>query len=297
MAQALVEGLLTGGLVGLAAAGLTALWKISGLLNLAQGALMLLGSYICLELAVALSFGIWVGVVGATIAGALLGYLIQIGPLRLLAGGPGYLGLAGAYALGLVIKGVLTLLFGADYQSLPASISQLEVRIGTLALPVADLLAFAVAAAATLAIRWTLAATRLGLSLRALADDRDAARLIGLPAGRLIAIAGAMTAAAATLAGALLALTGPFDPAQTDHLVVLVCAAAAIGRLGNLAGAFLAAVVLGGAQSAVGYWAPPELADTLALVLLLGLAVVRSMRRDNAGGSCAVIAHGRRETT
>ncbi|MDA8067920.1 MAG: hypothetical protein M0T77_04830, partial [Actinomycetota bacterium] len=108
---------------------------------------------------------------------------------------------------------------------------------------------------------------------------------------------GSLSAAAAALAGGLLSLTGPFTASDGNQLLVLIAAAALIGGAGNLWSAFTAAVALGAIEGAVGYLAPAQLTDDLALAILLVAFALRALgarggARGGAGGAGGVRSLG-----
>ncbi len=280
MSSALANGALSGGLIGLAAAGFTALWRLTGVLNLAQGALMVLGAYATWVVAAALDAP--AGLLAALLIGALIGYVLQRGLLNLLLGHPGYLALAGTFSVGLALDSLATLLFANDYRVVPSAITSTVITIGPLHLLAAGLVAFCCATLGTGALAYLLSQTHFGLALRAASIDRDAGRLTGLPVPALFGVAAALSAAAATFAGGLLSLTGPFTATDGNQLLVLIAAAAMIGGAGRLWRAFAAGVVLGGIQATVGYLAPAALADAAAIVILLVALAPRALEARTA---------------
>jgi len=282
MTGALLNGALDGGVLGLAAAGFTVLWSVTGVVNLAQGALVIVGAYSSALLAPGL--GPLAGVCGATLVGAALGWALQRGLLNLLLGQPAYIELTGTFGVGLALAALASLLFSNNYRSVPWALATTDLVAGPLRVQTAALVAFACALAATFALGQLERRTRFGLALRAASVDRDAGRLIGLPVPALFALAGSLSAAAAALAGGLLALTGPFTAADSNQLLVLVAAAAVIGGAGKVWGAFAAAVGLGAIEGAVAYWAPAQVSDDLALGLLLAAMAARTVRSRTAGG-------------
>ncbi|XAS76895.1 branched-chain amino acid ABC transporter permease [Dermatophilaceae bacterium Sec6.4] len=274
----MLSGLLTGGLLGLAAAGFTLLWRITGLLNLAQGAMILLGAYVAWFVAVPLGAGLVAAVLVAILCGLALGYVVQRFLLNLLVGGPSYLAVLAAYGVGLAIDEALALLFTDNYRTIPSVLADTDLALGPLRVLWADALALAVSVLGVVILGLVLTRTRLGLGLRAISMDRDAGRLIGLPAATLFARAAALSGAAAAAAGSVIAIGSPFTATQGNHLLVLVSTAAVIGRLGNLWGAFAGGMALGGLQSLVTLYAPLQLTDVVALLVLLGLLAIRPVR-------------------
>ena len=281
MSSALANGALGGGLIGLAAAGFTALWRLTGVLNLAQGALMIAGAYATWVAAAVLDAP--AGLVLALLVGGLIGYVLQRGLLNLLLGQPGYLALAGTFSVGLALDSLATLLFSNDYRVVPSVVTTTVITLGPLHLVAGGLVAFCCAALATGALGRLLRHTHFGLALRAASIDRDAGRLTGLPVPALFAVAAALSAAAATFAGGLLSLTGPFTATDGNQLLVLIAAAAMIGGAGRIWRAFAAGVLLGAIEGTVGYLAPAALADAVAIVILLAALALAPRARDALG--------------
>ena len=280
MAGALLNGALDGGLVGLAAAGFTALWRVTGVLNLAQGAMVVTGAYA--TWAVARGAGPLIGILAATLLGAAIGYALQRGLLNLLPGQPAYLELAGTFGVGLALDALATLLFSNDYRSVASPLGATDIMAGPVRVQAAALVAFGCALAGAYGLHRLMRHTHFGLALRAASVDRDAGRLVGLPVPVLFAITGSLSAAAAALAGGLLSLTGPFTATDGNQLLVLIAAAALIGGSGNLWGAFAAATGLGAIEGIVGYLAPAQLTDDLALGILLAALALRALGARSA---------------
>src|SRR6185312_13096376 len=213
LAQATLYGLLQGGLLALVAVGFSLVWGVMNIINVAQGAFVILGAYVAWELNSALGLDPFLGMFGAAAVLFVLGYVVQRGLINLIVNAPIYLTLLLTFGLDLMLVQGMNIAFTADFRSIPTSYAGNSIALGDVRVPLGRLLAFAVAVAVTLLLVAMVNRTRTGLSIMATGMDRGAARLMGIRARHVYALTFGLSAALAGMAGAMVGTVGTFNPA------------------------------------------------------------------------------------
>lgn len=276
----LIDGAVYASWLFLIAVGLTLIYGVMKILNMAHGSLYTLGAYLAASLVGAWFAHGWAPLasylallVAAIVAGMVAGPLIERGLLRHMYGHDEITLLLVTYAVLLILEDVIKLIWGVDpyFASEPYGLLGI-VEFGRLVYPVYDLVLVAVAIVIGMALAWTLQRTRLGKLLRVVIHDRELSTAMGINVNRFYLItftAGAMLAA---LGGALTAPMISVVPGIGIEVIVLAFAVVVIGGLGSLPGAALGALIVGLARSAAVHYLPQvELTSvylTMALVLI-----------------------------
>jgi len=276
--NAVVQGVLLGGLYALFATGLSLMFGVMRTVNLAHGDVAVLAAFGVVALAAATgTTGAGSTVVGLVVVvplAAALGYLVQRTLLQRTLGPSPLPALLVTFGLSIVLQNLLLEGFSADQRRL--SLGGLETRsiaLGDLAVGVLPLLVFLLAVVLLSGLALLLGRTRLGRALRATSDDREAALLVGIDARHVYGLATALAFATVALAGVLNGVGTSFSPASGPVLLLVAFEAVIIGGLGNLWGTLLGGVVLGVAQT-VGAWIDPAqqiLAGHLVFLAVLAL--------------------------
>lgn len=242
-----VQGLLLGGLYALVAAGLSLVFGVMRIVNLAHGALAALAAYAALQIGWH-PFATLLVVVPAM---AGLGYLLQRGLLDRALGGGELSPLLVTFGLAIVLQNLLLEGFSADTQRLDAGgLATGSLSLGDgLAIGWFPLLSFVVGVAVIAGLELFLRRTRTGRAMRATSDDQEAARLMGIDARHLYALATAIALGTVAVAGVFLAVRTTFDPFSGSATLIFAFEAVVIGGLGSLWGTLAGGIVLGVAQS------------------------------------------------
>ncbi|HEY6258582.1 MAG TPA: branched-chain amino acid ABC transporter permease [Xanthobacteraceae bacterium] len=271
----IVQGVLVGGLYAMFAAGLSLIFGIMRLVNIAHGDLIVLAAYLALVTAESLGIGPLPALLIVAPLMALIGYALQRLVLNRTLGDDLLPPLLVTFGLSVIIQNGLLEVFSADSRRLQAGAIEVAsfplsegVSIGAL-----PLLSFGVAVAVIGALQFVLYRTALGRAFRATADDPDVAQLMGLDNRHIFALAMALSLAVVAVAGVFLAVRSNFDPAIGPARLIFGFEAVIIGGLGSLWGTLVGGILLGVAQ-AIGAELDPGW-QTLAghLVFLLVLAV------------------------
>jgi branched-chain amino acid transport system permease protein len=284
MIEAIVQGVLLGGHYAILAAGLSLMFGVMRIINLAHGDLAILGAYGVLLLNQHLGWSPWLALLVVLPAMALLGMALQHTLFaRTLRAGI-LLPLLVSFGLGAVIQNGLFGLVGSEARSLGNAIGDLAWASWTLPgdivvgqLPV---LTLGIAIAVLAALQALLSFTRLGRAIRAAAGDPEAAALSGVDARRVHRAAAAIAVALAALAGALLAMRATVEPYGGPLLLIQAFEAVVIGGIGSLWGTLAGGIALGVAQSLGALVSPQgfQLAGHLLFLAVLGLRLWRQHR-------------------
>jgi branched-chain amino acid transport system permease protein len=270
-----LQGVLVGGLYAMFAAGLSLIFGIMRLVNIAHGDLIVLAAYLALITSQALGIGpltallIVVPVMGA------IGYALQRLILNRTLGDDLLPPLLVTFGLSVIIQNALLAVFSADPQRLqagPIEVASIPLVSG-ISIGVFPLLSFLVAVAMIAALQVVLYSTALGRAFRATADDPTVAQLMGLDNRHIFALAMALSLAVVAVAGVFLAVRANFDPAIGPERLIFGFESVIIGGLGSLWGTLAGGILLGVAQ-AIGAKIDPGwqmLAGHLAFLLVLAL--------------------------
>ena len=248
----IIQGILTGGLYALFACGLSLMFGVMKVVNLAHGDLAVVGGYVALgvitvtHIPVLWSFLIVVPVM------AVLGYVLQRTVIQASLDRGVLITLMVTFGLSVVIENALLQFVSANSQSLGVgnSIITGSFSVGSqIQIAYLLLLIFAVAVVVLLGLQYFLSASRYGRMIRAVADDREAAQPSGVDYRHVFGIAAAIAFGTVALAGIAYGMYSQFAPSTgTDTILLFAFAAVVIGGLGSLWGTLLGGVVLGVAQ-------------------------------------------------
>jgi branched-chain amino acid transport system permease protein len=247
----ILQGILVGGLYAMFAAGLSLIFGVMRLVNIAHGDLIVLAAYIALVTTQALGIGPLTSLIIVVPVMALIGYLLQWLVLNRTLGDDLLPPLLVTFGLSVIIQNGLLTVFTADSVKLQAG----EIEVATLRLAeglyvgMLPLLQFAVAVAVIGALQFIFYRTALGRAFRATADNPEVAQLMGLDNRKVFALAMALSLAVVAIAGVFLAVRANFDPSQGPARLIFGFEAVIIGGLGSLWGTLAGGLILGVAQA------------------------------------------------
>ena len=255
--QAIVDGILVGGVYALMAVGLTLIFGVLDIINIAQGILVILGAYLSYELAARLHIDLFLGLLVTVPAMFVIGVAIQWAFIRPLRGRERTsMTLLVTYAIALIIEGILYQTFGADDRQLSASYVISSVHLFGFYLPYIYLYGFALALALVAALYTLLYRTSFGRSVRATMQDETAARLVGIDTNRVAAITFGIGVAVTAAGGMVYGATNAFDPNSGYDLISRLLAIIILGGLGSIGGALAASIFMLTLESLVDIWQP-----------------------------------------
>lgn len=248
--NAVVQGILLGGLYALFACGLSLMFGVMRVVNLAHGDFAVLAAYLALAVITGLHVPVlWSALVVAPLFG-VVGYLVQrfiiqrsldISPLTTLLV---------TFGLSIVIQNALLEGLSANSQSLPSgSLASASFQVSSqLSIGYESVIVFAVAVVVLVGLQVFLSRARLGRQVRAAADDQEAASIVGVNVRHVYGVAAAIAFATVALAGVAFGMYSSFDPAAGPQRLIFAFEAVVIGGVGSLWGTLAGGIILGVAQ-------------------------------------------------
>jgi branched-chain amino acid transport system permease protein len=245
------------------------------IINMAQGELYMLGGYFCYLAVVMAGVGYFPAILLAMLLSAIAGVFVDWITVRPLMRRPFYMVFLSTFAVSMILQNAAELLWGPDPQSIPSPFSPVPIVIGPIFLTTQKLFIFA-AALVTVALfasflRWT----RVGMGIRALARDRDAALLMGIDANRIQSITFGLGAALAGAAGALLGAMFNVYPTMGSLPLLKGFALVVMGGMGSVGGVFLAGLMLGVAEGLTAAFLSTGYVDLVAFATMLIVLMIR----------------------
>ena len=274
--QACILGLLTGGVYALMASGLALGFGVMRVINVAQGALIILGAYLSYTLYGHFGIDPFVGLLILTPAMFVLGVMVQLAFLRPLRDEEREeLSLLVTWAIALGIEGFLSVAYQTTYRSTITSYADRSWHVSGYYISVARVYAF-VASIVVLALLFgILQLTKLGRGIRATVQNPTAARLIGIDTRMVSAVGFGLSVATASAAGAVYGIVFPFNPGSHYDLISRLLTIVVLGGLGSLGGAVIAALFMGVGESLFATEISPTWSSFLFFVVLIAVLVVR----------------------
>jgi len=281
--NAVVHGILLGGVYALLATGLSLMFGVMRIINLAHGSLALVGAYMAFLIVRHTSLTAYLALVIVLPGALVVGYVLQRTLLERSLRAGVLVPLLTTFGLLIVIGNLLQEFFSPDVHSLdPGRIGSTSWRISSrLTIPAFDALILAVAILVLCLLQVLLTRTQIGRELRATAEDADTAELVGIDSRAVYAKATAIAVATAALAGVFFAMRSTFDPTAGPTQLIYAFEAVVIGGLGSLWGTLAGGVVLGVSQT-IGAQINPQYFALAGHLVFLAVLVLRTALQ--AGG-------------
>ena len=249
--DAVIQGVLLGGLYALFATGLSLIFGVMRLVNIAHGDLIVLAAFLGLAMVNGTGVHPLLSLIVTVPVMAAIGYALQRGILNLTLGRDILPPLLVTFGLSIIIQNVLLEVFSADTQRLKAgAMETASIAIGEqIAIGWFPLIVFLAAIAVIAGLQLLLYRTRLGTAFRATSDDHETAALMGIDNRHVFALAMALALGVVALAGTFMAIRTNFSPAIGPARLLYAFEAVIIGGLGSLWGTLAGGVILGVAQA------------------------------------------------
>jgi branched-chain amino acid transport system permease protein len=250
----LIMGILLGGLYALVALGLSLVFGVMRIINLAHGDLVILGSYMAFGLMTYLQLDPMVSLVISMPVMFALGFGIQkylMGrAFAISAEAP----LIIAFGISLIIQNTNQIMWTPLSRGLNTSYSLWSFAVGSLQFPLSYLFDFIAGVIVTVGLREFLSRTYLGMAITVASQDRKAALLMGINTNRVYGYAFAIAMVSAAVAGTFLGMTFPFTPTSGISFLTIAFGTVIIGGLGSILGTFIGGIILGLVQTMGGYF-------------------------------------------
>lgn len=271
----IVMGIMLGGLYALIALGLSMVFGVMKMINVAHGDLVILGSYIAYASMSVLGLDPIVSLVIGMPVMAIIGFCIQRYLMRRAFGISMEAPLIIAFGLSLIIQNVIQLIWSPLSRGLTTSYSLSSFKIGATSIPLAYLLDFIAALVVMLVLREFLKRSYLGRAITAASQNRRSAQLMGINTERVYAYAFAIAMATAAIAGVFLGLTFPFTPVSGISFLIIAFGVVVIGGLGSMIGTFIGGIILGLTQTLGAYFIGASAQMLLVYLIVLVVLTVR----------------------
>lgn len=268
-----VDGLMLGFVYGLAAMGLTLIFGVMKVINLSHGPLITLGMFVVLVLSTSIGLPAYLGLLVAIAVGLVAGGIIYLLAVDRVINAPELTTLLATFSVNLMIVGVLTAVFTTSPRAVDVDLGGLHG--GGITILGTHAVAVAIAIAAAAALYAFLFRTRLGKSIRAVANNRAAAELMGIDSRRMLALAFGIGAALAMTSGGLLSTLFSFTVLSGATYELKSFVIVVLGGLGNPTGALLGGVVIGLLEGVSTVFIPVSWVPVLEYAIFVLILLVR----------------------
>ncbi|MEU2351294.1 branched-chain amino acid ABC transporter permease [Modestobacter sp. NPDC049651] len=249
--QVLVDGLSNGAIYAALALAIVLVYRSTGLINFAQGGMAVLATFAAYAL-VRAGTPVVLALLVAIACGFVLGGLLERGVMRRFEGGDPDTAVVATIALLVLLTGISALFFGYEPHPFPSLFPNRTLQLGGVFISLRSIGTIAVLLVVMVALQVLFRATKLGLALRAVADNPNSSALSGLPVSRLLMIGWGLAAALGAIAGVLVAPQLFISPGMLDFILVYALAAAILGGLDSPVGAVVAALFIGVIENLAG---------------------------------------------
>jgi branched-chain amino acid transport system permease protein len=274
LVNVLIVGILLGGIYSLVSIGLNLIFGVIRVVNFAQGEFVMLGMYATYAAFSFLSMDPYLAIVIVFPLLFALGVLVQRFIVQPLQGEP-MMQVFATFGLLMVLQNVVLALTRGAALNVSSPLSSLTFPIGTMQVSVVRLLALAAATLVALGVQFALHHTLFGKAVRAVAQDRRAAQLMGVNVERAYMATFGVGAALAGLAGALLTPIYTLSPQIGGNFIIAAFAVVVLGGLGSVWGAYLGGFIVGITEAFAGYYLDPSLKDAVWFMVFIVVLIIR----------------------
>jgi branched-chain amino acid transport system permease protein len=274
--QLVISGVAQGCIYGLIALGFVLIYNATETVSFAQGELMMLGAFCALAAMAFMGFPFWLAVLSAIVAMAAFGVLLERIVIRPILGQPAFSIVMLTIGIGYVARGLITMIpnIGTDTHTLPVPYKDQVLNVGALVLNLEQMAVIAATAALCLLLYAVFKYSKVGIAMQAASQNQLAAYYMGIPVKTLNGLVWGLSAAAAAIAGLLLAPI-TFVHANMGFIGLKAFPAAVVGGFGSLPGAIVGGLVIGIVESLAGFYLPEGFKDTAAYIVVLLMLMVK----------------------
>ncbi len=275
LAQAFVSGLMLGGLFGLIATGLTLIWGVLKIVNFAHGEFLMIGLYIAYFLSARGGLDPYLTIVITVPALFLIGSGIFAANIRPVLKDPTMNQILLTVGLMLVLQNLALVLFSATPLSLENEYNRLTIQAGPLVIPLSNLIGFVGSLLGVGLLTWFLQYTDMGRAIRAAAQNRDAATLMGIDVRRTYLVAFGLGSACVGLAAPLMVTFYYVSPLVGNFLGLVAFIVVVLGGMGNTVGALLGGIIIGLSETLGAAILPGSLSRVLTFAIFVLVLLFR----------------------
>jgi branched-chain amino acid transport system permease protein len=274
--QGVILGILTGGVYALMASGQTLIFGIMKVINLAQGAMVILGAYLSYQLFTSLGVDPFLAIPITTVLLFGLGVAVEVAFLRpLRRDDRSELSLLVTFAVALLIEGVMSVTWHTNLRSINTTYANASWTVLGYQITVVRFLACVLCLAVLGLLHVLLGRTRFGRAVRATVQNPDSARLLGVESERVSALGFGLGAATAAAAGSVYGLLYPFDAGSHYDLISRLLSIVVLGGMGSIGGAVVAAMIVSTSSAVVAATVSPAWSEMTFFVILILVLLIR----------------------
>ena len=244
-AQLVIIGLLAGGIYAAVGVGFGLVWGVLNIVNLAHGALVIIGAYLTWQMFAAWGVDPFLTLPIDALALFVLGYAVQRGVINRIIRAPLLFTFLLTFGLNLIAVNVLLLIFKSDFRSVTTAYSGAGLELGGLVIPYIRLAALGIALVMAAVLAILLSRTRVGLAIQAVGSDRDAAQLVGIDLRHAYALTFGLGAAVAGVAGGMIAMIQAITPTAGEPYTLQAFVVVILGGLGRVSATVVGGLVFG----------------------------------------------------
>jgi len=275
LVQTLILGLLVGGVYALLASGLTLIFGVMRVINIAHGSFLILAAFLTYSIWTAVELDPLLTILITTPAMFAFGWVLYLVAVRRIRGAHMSSSVLLTFAIALVIEGLMGFIWGNTSHSVRPTYFNESFTIGELFLPKAQVYGFAVAAIVLGSLFLILNRTWLGRAIRASAVNPQGAALVGVSVSGVAALTFAVGVAAAGAGGSIVAVLYPFLPGSHYQWIARLLSIVVLGGLGSIQGATIGALILGVAEALTVTYISPSWATAVPYVVIFVVLLVR----------------------
>lgn len=267
---------MSGSVYGLMAIGLTLIWGAVRLLNLAHGALYVVGAYAAWTVINTLGLPLGLAIPSAVLAAAFVGFVMHLMVIRPMLGSPGWdsASIIATVGVGIALQAAALLLYGPQVKRIPPLADGSAVVSGV-RISWQGVVVVVVAVVSLIALYSYLRSSRQGMAIRAVSQDMDAAALMGIPVERTYAVVIVISAGLAGLAGVMLSSIFFLSPTSGFTPMIIALMVTIFGGLGSVKGTIVASYVIGIFEASVQVYVGPSWALPGLFLFIIAALIVR----------------------
>ena len=274
--QILVNGILKGGLYALMAMGMSLIWGVMDIINIAHGSFIMLGAFTTYWLFTLLGMDPFISLFFSIAILFLLGYGVQKYIINYIIRASAFITLILAFGIEIFINNLALVLWTADVRKVEVPYGAANFTIGNwVTIPTIRLIAFLMVIVISAVFFFILNRTNLGRSIRATSQDLDAARLVGVDVARTYAITFGMGVGAAAAAGTLWSILFPISPIMGGELTLKSFVVVIIGGLGSMLGPIIGGLALGVTEAFGSTWFGSTYENLIGFSILVLVLILR----------------------
>jgi branched-chain amino acid transport system permease protein len=273
--QLLISGILLGGLYGLLGVGLTLIFGVLKVINFAHGEFLMLGMYATLGFSSLFHVDPFLSLPFVLISFFLFGIVVNYLIIQRTVNAPHVVQIFATVGLSIVLSNAALILWKADFRYLKTPYSENMLHLGTSVINVPRLLTFVVALLLTFILFYFVKKTYLGKAIRATAQNRAAATLMGINTNRIFMITMGIGAACVGVAGNLLIQVYPVCPSVGFSFVTIAFVVVVLGGLGSLPGALIGGIIVGTIETFSGFYLGTDLNQIAYFVIFVAILIFR----------------------